>query len=328
MVTIWVRLSRIVRLIGLAAYAMLLAGTAGAQSYPVRPIRLIVPVAPGGGNDIVARLLGQKLTEAWGQQVVVDNRPGASTAIGAEIAAKANPDGYTIMLFSVSFAINAGVKRKLPFDPINDFVPITLVARVPQILIVHPAVAAKSISELIALAKARPGQINYASAGSGSSTHLAMELFASMAGISLHHVPYKGTGPALTDLFAGHVQIMFDAIPPALPYLKSGRVRGLAVSPQRSALLPELPTIAESGVPGYTFASWFGIVAPARTPSAIIDQLNRELVRIVQLPEIRERFIAIGLDPLGTTPQEFGQHLRKEIAQWSAVVRRLNLPAN
>jgi tripartite-type tricarboxylate transporter receptor subunit TctC len=300
-----------------------------AVQYPTRPIRLIVPVAPGGGNDIVARLLAQKLTAAWGQQVVVDNRPGAATAIGAEITAKANPDGYTIMLYSVSFAINASVNRNLPFDPIRDFAPITLIARVPQILIVHPAVAAKSVAELIALAKAKPGQLNYASAASGSSNHLAMELFSAMAGISLNHVPYKGTAPGLADLLAGHVQTMFDAIPPALAQVKSGRVRALAVvSPQRFPSLPELPTMAESGLPGFTFGSWFGIVAPARTPSAIIDKLNRELVRIVQLPETRERFIAMGIAPLGTTPQEFGQHLKREIAQWSEVVRQRNIRAN
>lgn len=300
-----------------------------AAAYPERPIRVIVPVAPGGGNDIVARMLGQKLTEAWGQQVVVDNRPGAATAIGAEITAKSNPDGYTLMFFSVSFAINASVNPKLPFDSITDFAPITLVARVPQILLVHPAVPTRSVAEFVALAKAKPGQINYASAGTGSSTHLAMELFTDMTGISLTHVPYKGTSPGMTDLLAGHVQAMWDAIPPSLPHIKSGRVRALAVvNSRRFPSLPDVPTMAEAGLPNYTFASWFGMVAPARTPSAIIDKLNREIVRIVQLPDFRERLIGLGVESAGTTSQEFGQHLKKEIAQWSAVVRKLKLRAD
>ena len=300
-----------------------------AGAYPERPIRLVVPVAPGGGNDIVARMLAHKLTETWGQQVVVDNRPGAATGIGAEIVAKAPPDGYTIMLTSVSFAINASMQRKLPFDAINDFSPITQVARVPQIVVVHPGVAAKSLAEFIALAKARPGQINYASAGSGSSTHLAMELLMEMTGIALNHVPYKGTAPGLADVIAGHVQLCFDAIPPALPHVKSGRVRALAVAnPRRFPSLADVPTFAESGLPGYTFASWFGILAPARTPPAIIDQLNRELVRIINLPETRERFLGLGIEPLGTSPREYAQYLKSEIAQWSAVVRRHDIRAD
>jgi tripartite-type tricarboxylate transporter receptor subunit TctC len=302
--------------------------TTASAAYPERPIRLIVPVAPGGGNDIVARMLGQKLTEAWGQQVVVDNRPGAATTIGAELTARSNPDGYTLMFFSVSFAINASVNPKLPFDPIKDFTPITLVARVPQLLAVNPAVPAKSLKEFIALAKAKPGQINYASAGNGSSTHLAMEIFTSMAGISLTHIPYKGTAPGMTDLLAGHVQAMWDAIPPSLPHIKSGRMRALAVSnPQRFPVLPDVLTIAEQGLPQYTFTSWFGMVAPARTPAAIIDKLNHEIVRIVRLPDFRERLLAMGVEPAGTSPQEFGRHLAKEIAEATEIVRTRNIRA-
>lgn len=305
------------------------SSAACAAAYPERPIRLIVPVAPGGGNDIVARLLAQKLTEAWGQQVVVDNRPGAATAIGADITAKSNPDGYTIMLFSVSFAINASVKRKLPFDPINDFAPITLVAQVPQILLVYPPLPAKSVSELIRLAKAKPGQLNYASAGNGSSTHLAMELFLGMTGISVTHVPYKGTAPGMTDLLAGHVQMMFDAIPPTLPYIKGGRVRGLAVATaKRPPSLPDVPTFAESGLPNYSFSSWFGIVAPAKTPPAIIEKLNHELVRIIRLPEVQERLTGLGVDPMGTPPREFASFLKSEIAKWSKVVRERHISAD
>ncbi len=300
-----------------------------AQSYPSKPIRIIVPVAPGGGNDIVARMLAQKLTEAWGQQVVVDNRPGAATTIGAEITARSNADGYTIMFFSVSFAINAAVNPKLPFDPIKDFTPITLVARVPQMLDVNPALPAKSVKEFVALAKAKPGQINYASAGNGSSTHLAMEIFTSMAGISLNHIPYKGTAPGMTDLLAGHVQAMWDAIPPSLPHIKSGRIRPLAVSnPQRFPVIADVPTMAEQGWPQYTFASWFGMVAPARTPSVIIGKLNHEIVRIIQLPEFREKLLGMGVEAAGTSAQDFGRHLAKEIAEATDVVRKRNIRAD
>ncbi len=309
-------------LIALAAIA------ASAADYPARPIRLVVPVAAGGGNDIAARMIAQRLTEAWGQQVVVDNRPGAATAIGSEITARASPDGYTIMLVSVSFAINAAMRDKLPFDPLNDFAPITQVARVPQILLVSPAVPARSVAELIALAKAKPAALSYASAGTGSSTHLPMELFMALARVSFNHVPYKGTAPGLTDLLAGQVQLMFNAIPPALPHMKSGRVRALAVtSAQRAASLPEIPTIAESGVPGYAYDSWFAIFAPARTPAAIVDRLNREIVRIVRLPDVRERFVAMGVDPLGTSPAELGLHVKTEIARFTRIVRERNIRA-
>ena len=265
---------------------LMLIAVSAAAAYPDHPIRFVVPVAAGGGNDIVARLLAQKLTDAWGQSVVVDNRPGAATAIGAEIVARAIPDGYTIMLTSVSFAINAGMRKQLPFDPVRDFATITQVARVPQIMVVNPAVPAATLAEFIALAKAKPGQLNYASAGTGSSTHLAMELFMDMTGTKLNHVPYKGTAPGLTDVIAGHVQITFDAIPPTLPHVKSNRVRALAIGgTQRFPTLPDVPTLAEAGLPNYTFQSWFGIFAPARTPEAVVRTLNRELVRIIALPE-------------------------------------------
>lgn len=299
----------------------------GAQAaYPDHPIRIVVPVAAGGGNDIVARMLAQKLTEAWGQAVVVDNRPGAATAIGAEIVAKAIPDGHTIMLTSVSFAINAGMRRQLPFDPVRDFATITQVARVPQIMVVNPAVPANTLAEFIALAKAKPNQLNYASAGTGSSTHLAMELFMDMTGIKLNHVPYKGTAPGLTDVIAGHVQTTFDAIPPTLPHIKSGRVRALALGgTQRFPTLPEVPTLAEAGLPNYNFQSWFGILAPAHTPDAIVRTLNRELVRIIGLAETKKTFIELGIEPLGTAPEEYGRYLRDEIARWSQVMRAHNI---
>ena len=310
----------------LVAAAFVLYSVVAAAAYPEHPIRLVVPVPAGGGNDIVARMLGQKLSEAWGQSIVVDNRPGAATAIGAEIVAKAVPDGYTIMLASVSFAINASVRRKLPFDTLRDFATVTQVARVPQIMVVHPGLPASSLAEFIALAKARPGQINYASAGTGSSSHLAMELFMDMTGISLNHVPYKGTAPGLTDVIAGHVQVTFDAIPPALPHVKSGRVRALVIGgAQRFPTLPDVPTFAEGGLPGYTFGSWFGIFVPARTPEEIVRKLNRELVRIIKLPETSRTFVDLGIEPLGTSPEEFGKVLRAEIARWSGVVRKHNI---
>ena len=305
---------------------LMLIAVSAAAAYPDHPIRFVVPVAAGGGNDIVARLLAQKLTDAWGQSVVVDNRPGAATAIGAEIVARAIPDGYTIMLTSVSFAINAGMRKQLPFDPVRDFATITQVARVPQIMVVNPAVPATTLAEFIALAKAKPGQLNYASAGTGSSTHLAMELFMDMTGTKLNHVPYKGTAPGLTDVIAGHVQITFDAIPPTLPHVKSNRVRALAIGGiQRFPTLPDVPTLAEAGLPNYTFQSWFGIFAPARTPEAVVRTLNRELVRIIALPETRKAFVELGIEPVGTSPEEFGKYLRAEIARWSDVMRAHNI---
>jgi tripartite-type tricarboxylate transporter receptor subunit TctC len=305
---------------------LMLIAVSAAAAYPDHPIRFVVPVAAGGGNDIVARLLAQKLTDAWGQSVVVDNRPGAATAIGAEIVARAIPDGYTIMLTSVSFAINAGMRKQLPFDPVRDFATITQVARVPQIMVVNPAVPAATLAEFIALAKAKPGQLNYASAGTGSSTHLAMELFMDMTGTKLNHVPYKGTAPGLTDVIAGHVQITFDAIPPTLPHVKSNRVRALAIGgTQRFPTLPDVPTLAEAGLPNYTFQSWFGIFAPARTPEAVVRTLNRELVRIIALPETRKAFVELGIEPVGTSPEDFGKYLRAEIARWSDVMRAHNI---
>jgi len=305
---------------------LMLIAVSAAAAYPDHPIRFVVPVAAGGGNDIVARLLAQKLTDAWGQSVVVDNRPGAATAIGAEIVARAIPDGYTIMLTSVSFAINAGMRKQLPFDPVRDFATITQVARVPQIMVVNPAVPAATLAEFIALAKAKPGQLNYASAGTGSSTHLAMELFMDMTGTKLNHVPYKGTAPGLTDVIAGHVQITFDAIPPTLPHVKSNRVRALAIGgTQRFPTLPDVPTLAEAGLPNYTFQSWFGIFAPARTPEAVVRTVNRELVRIIALPETRKAFVELGIEPVGTSPEDFGKYLRAEIARWSDVMRAHNI---
>jgi tripartite-type tricarboxylate transporter receptor subunit TctC len=271
-------------------------------------------------------MLARKLAEAWGQPVVVDNRPGASTAIGSEIVARAAPDGYTIMLCSVSFAVNAAARAKLPFDPVRDFAPITHVARVPQILLVNPSLPANSLKEFIALAKSKPGQLNYASAGNGSSTHLAMELLMELTGISMNHVPYKGTSPGMTDVIAGNVQATFNAIPPALPNIRSGKIRALGVAnPRRFPTLPDVPTFDEAGVKGYTFSSWFGILAPARVPREIIGKLNTELVRIIRDPEISKTFIELGIEPLGTSPEEFGKNLRDDITRWSGLVKKRNI---
>ena len=321
------RLQSVERL-GFTAAALLVASlgvtaTPAHCAWPERPVRIVVPVPPGGGNDIVARLLAQRLTDMWKQQVVVDNRPGASTAIGAEIVARAAADGHTLMFHSASFAINAAMQRQLPFDPLRDFAPITLVARVPQILVVNPGFTAKSVGELIALAKARPGQIHFASAGTGSSPHLAMEVLMEMTGISLNHVPYKGTAPGLADVIAGQVQLVFDSIPPALPYVRSGRVRALAVaSPKRFPSLPDVATMSESGLPGYDFASWFGVLAPARTPQAVVAAVNQEVRTILQATDVRERLTDLGLEPLGTTSQEYGRHLEAEIARWRSFIQR------
>ncbi len=316
------RVMQSVLLAGTCAIAVC-ATTAAHSAYPERPIRIIVPVPPGGGNDIVARMLARRLTDKWGQQVIVDNRPGASTAIGAEIVARASPDGYTLMFHSATFAINAAMQRKLPFDPIKDFTPIGLVARVPQILVVNPAFPAKTLAEFLAQARARPGQINFASAGAGSSPHLAMEVLMEMTGVKLNHVPYKGTAPGLADVVAGHVQTTFDAIPPALGYVRGGRVRALVVvSQKRFPALPEVPTMAEAGLPAYDFASWFGMLAPARTSPAIIATLNREIVAVIQSPEIREHLTDLGLEPLGTSAEENGRHLQAEITRWRAFIQR------
>lgn len=316
------------RLIVLAALLLASAASSAVAAWPDHPIRIVVPVAPGGGNDIVARMLAKKLSETWGQPVVVDNRPGASTAIGSEIVARAAPDGYTIMLCSVSFAVNAAARAKLPFDPVRDFAPITHVARVPQILLVNPSLPANSLKEFIALAKAKPGQINFASAGNGSSTHLAMELLMEMTGIAMNHVPYKGTSPGMTDVIAGNVQATFNAVPPALPQIKAGKIRALALAnPRRFPTLPDVPTFDEAGLPGYTFSSWFGILAPARVPREIIARYNTELVRIIREPEMNKTFVELGIEPLGTSPEEFGKNLRADIARWSGLVKKRNIHA-
>lgn len=293
------------------------------QAYPTKPIRMIVPFPPGGTTDVVARLVAQKLTEAWGQQVVVDNRPGAGGIIGTEIVAKATPDGYTALLGSITtHAVNPALYKKLNFDPVKDFTPVSLVVSSPQLLAVHPSVAAKSVKELIALAKAKPGQLNYASAGTGTSPHLTFELFKSMAGIDVVHVPYKGTGPAITDLIGGQVQMMITGVVALMPHIKSGKLRGLGVtSAKRVAALPDLPTIAESGIPSFDVSSWFGVFLPGGTPKPIVANMNAEIRKILEVPEVRQRLISQGADPASNTPGEFAAYVKAEMAKWGKVVR-------
>lgn len=297
-------------------------GTAAAD-YPARPVRLIVPFAPGGGTDIIARLIAQGLSESWGRTVVVDNRGGGGGTIGMHLAARADPDGYTMVLASIGpVSFVPVLYRKLPYDPQKDLMPISLVAIQPFVMTVHPSLPAGSIKELIALAKARPNEIRYGSGGSGGASHLGTELLQLMAGISLTHVPYKGTGPAMTAVLAGEIHVQLVGVATALPHIKSGRIKALAVSgARRSQAVPELPTIAEAGVPGYDFDVWYGMLFPARTPRAIVIKAHAEIARLLKSPAAGERFAAAGLEPVGSTPEEFAAVIRREIPKWEKVVK-------
>ena len=300
------------------------AGAAGAQQFPSKQIRFIVPYPPGSGTDIVARILGHKMTEAWGQQVLVDNRPGAGAIIGVEAVARAPADGYTIGIADNGpLAINPALYPKLPYSTLRDFAPITLVANLPFIIVVHPSVPANTTAELVALAKSRPGQLNYASVGNGSAVHLAMELLKSRAGINLTHVPYKGSAPALQGVLSGEAQVMFVNLLSSMQLVKAGKLRALATgTPQRLKAMPDLPTVAESGVPGYEYQAWFGVVAPAGTPPAIVARLSNELRRIIALPEIHDRLANEGgLEPIGSTAEAFAAMLPGEIERWGRLVR-------
>jgi len=298
-----------------------LCASAYAADYPQRPIRLIVPFAAGGGLEITARSIGQKLTEKRGQSIVIDNRPGAATIVGSEIAAKASPDGYTLLMITTTFAINPSLYGKLPYDPVREFAPVTQINSVPNILVVNPSIPAHTVRELIALAKAKPGQLNYASAGSGTSPHLAAELFKTMAGIEMTHIPYKGIPPAVTDVIAGRVTMLMTTTISAAPHVKSGRLRALAItSPKRLAAMPEVPAIGET-VPGYEADAFQGMVAPAGVPREIVRQLADDIAAIVRLPEIRERIIADGAEPIGSTPEAFSVFLKKEMLKWGKVVK-------
>jgi tripartite-type tricarboxylate transporter receptor subunit TctC len=313
------------RVYSLLLSAILLAGTTwvAAQEYPSKPVRLIVPFAPGGGNDIVARAIAQQLSASLGRQFVVDNRAGAGGVVGAELAAKSPADGYTLFLGGVgSHAVNPNLHTKLPYDPVADFAPITLIASAPSVLVVHPAVPARTIEEFTALAKANPGKLNFASNGNGSSAQLAAVLYASMAGVRMVHVPYKGLAPALADLLSGEVQLMFSSMVAIIPHIKTGRLRALAVTGRkRSPLLPEVPTLEESGLRGYEAGSWYGILAPAGTPPQIVAKLNAGIVQALQQPAIRERLAAEGAEAIGGTPGEFAAHINAELARVGKILR-------
>ncbi len=300
---------------------------AGAQDYPAKSIRFVVPYPPGGASDITARVLGQKMGEAWNQQVVVDNRPGANGIIALEYVAKATPDGYTILMANLGpNAINPGVYSKLPYDAVKSFAPVTLTTIVPQVIVANAYLPANNVRQLIVLAKSKPGELTYGNGGNGSANHLAMELFAAMAGVRMTPIAYKGDAPAMIDAVAGQVMLALPTVLAAMPFLNSGKLKAIAVTPKkRVAALSNVPTVAESGIPGladYESVSWGGVMAPAGTPAPVVQKLNAELVRILKLPDVRERMTGLGADIVGSTPQEFAAYLQEEIAKWGKVARQ------
>ncbi|MBI4293087.1 MAG: tripartite tricarboxylate transporter substrate binding protein [Betaproteobacteria bacterium] len=294
--------------------------------YPNRPIHVIVPFPPGGAVDPIARSIGQKLEQAWGQPVLVDNKPGAATIIGADFVAKAAPDGYTMILVATSFSVNPTAYSKLPFDPVKDFTPISLVSRLPLLLAVNPQLPVKSVKELIDHLKAKPGQVNFSSIGNGSTQHLAAELFRSMAGVNMVHVPYKGSGPSMMSVVSGETSVTFESVFLLTPQIKAGKLRALAAAgTHRSPLAPDLPTASESGLPGFNVASWVGFLGPAGIPRDVVQKWHREMSRIMQLPEIRDRQISQGLEPVGSTPEYFAEFIKTEIAKWGKVVKQAGI---
>jgi tripartite-type tricarboxylate transporter receptor subunit TctC len=294
-----------------------------AQGYPGKPLRLIVPFAAGGTGDVLGRLIASKLSEGLGQAVVVEFKPGAGTTLGTDFVAKSPPDGYTILLSaSTTMSINASLYSKLPYDTLKDLAPVSLLASIPNMLVANPALQANTVQELIALAKARPGKLNYASPGSGTTPHLAGELFKTAAGIDMVHVPYKGAGPAIVDVLGGHVSMLFDNIPSVQPQVSSGKMKAIAVtSAKRSPAMPNVPTFAESGLTGFEANSWWAILAPAGTPKETIARLNAEVVKALRNTDIRERFFSLGAEPAPSTPEECGAHIRAEIGKWSVIVK-------
>lgn len=310
------------------AFALAFALTAGAvvAAYPDKPVRLIVPFPPGGGTDVVARVIALKLAEQWGQSVVVDNRPGAASMIGTELLARAVPDGYTLGFVSMSHTINPSIYRKLPFDPVADFAPIALVATAPNVLVVNPGVGAKSVADLVQIAKARPGNLNFPSSGNGGVSHLSMEMFRYAAGIDITHVPYRGAGPALTSLLANETQLMMATTPVALPQMKGGRLIALATTGlKRSPLAPEIPTVAESGYPGFEADTWYGMLAPAKIPPALVTQVSAAMMKMLALADFKLRLAHEGAQPAGGTPVQFGAYIKTEIDKWAKIVRMANV---
>ena len=307
--------------IALAALTSNPAFSQGAANYPSRPIRVIVPFAPGGGLDISTRLIAQKLTEKWGQNIVVDSRPGAATIVGSDIAAKAAPDGYTLLMITTTFSINPGLYRKLPYDPVKDFAPVTQLNFQPNVVVVTPSFAARSVKDLIGLAKAKPGALTFATPGAGSAPHLSAEMFQRAAGISMIHVPYKGIPPAVTDVLGGRVTMLFTTTISAAPHIKAGKLRALAItSAKRQASMPDVPTIGET-IPGYRAEAFQGMVVPAGVPQPIVGKIASEVARIVKLPEISQRFQLDGAEAVGSTPKEFAIFLKAEMQKWSKVIK-------
>ncbi|MGZ5089785.1 MAG: tripartite tricarboxylate transporter substrate binding protein [Burkholderiales bacterium] len=305
-------------------FAALLSGMPGAyaQNYPDRPVRLVIPYAPGGTSDILARLIAAPLWNVMGQPVVADNRPGAGSNIGAEIVAKAPPDGYTLLIATPALASNPALYGKVNYDPVASFEPVTLLTEIPIVLVVHPSMPTKSVRELIVLAKAQPGKLNFGSSGNGGIGHLVGELFKSSTGVNMVHVPYKGNGPALVDLMSGVLNLTFSDIAGAAPYIKSGKMRPLAItSARRSAMLPELPTMVEAGVPGFQASSWFAVFSTAQTPKAVVNKLNSDMIKVIRTPDVRDRLTGLGFDVVGSKPEELAVFLKSEIAKWTKVVK-------
>lgn len=304
------------------------AALAQAQTYPAKPVRMIVPFAAGGGTDIVARTMAPKLSEVFGQSFVVENRAGANANIGMDLAAKSPADGYTLSFTSSSLAINPSLYKKLTYDPVKDFAPITLATLIPFILVTHPSVPVNTLRQLVTFAAARPRQLSYASSGAGNATHLSMALFERMAKLELVHVPYKGTGQGIIDLMGGHVQLMFGSIPSTMPQVRAGKLRLLAISSaKRSAVLPNTPTVAESGVAGYELTSWYGALAPAGTPAAIVNRLNSEMVKVLHHPEVKSRLTDEGAEPVGNSPQQFAAFILSERSKYAEVVSAARVPS-
>ena len=314
---------------GLGAVLLMAAALTHAQSFPVKPVRVITPFTAGSAIDTLARVVGQKLGDTWGQQVVIDNRIGANGIIGTEAAAKAPADGYTVYLGNIStLAVNPHLYLKLPYDALRDFAPVTLAATIPVVLVVHPSLPVKSVRELIALAKAHPGQLNYASGGTGSAQHLPMEMLRVETGMNIVHVPYKGLGPAFSDVLGGQVPMMFTGVSNVVPYMKTGRLRVLAIgSPKRSATLPEVPTVAEAGVPGFDFDSWTGYLVPVGTPRELIVKLHADITRTLAAPEVRDKLVTLGFDLVGGTPEAFATLIRNDIARFGKLIKAAGIKA-
>jgi tripartite-type tricarboxylate transporter receptor subunit TctC len=313
----------------LALIGALVSLSVAAQPYPSRPIRIVVPFAPGGSADFVARLLGQSLADSWGQQVIVDNRPGASGMIGNELVARSTPDGYTLTIGTLGpFAVNQTLFAKVPYDNVKDFAPITLTGISSHILVAHPSIAVESVNDVIALARAKPGQLAFASSGTGNATHLTFELFKARAGIDIVHVPYKGGGPAMADLLGGQVSFSFASMPSALPFVQAGRLRAIAVSgAQRSPLFPQVPTVAEAALPGFASEDWQGILAPAKTPGNIITKLNHEIARVLAGQDVKAKLAAAGFDARTSTPQWFAEFIQSETLKWAKLLKQSGIKA-